>query len=356
MAYEGDSMKRMRDRIRNLNLRNLANRIQVEFDTRLRKSLVTSYPIGLIVEPRNYCNLRCPLCPTGQRLPTSRGTMKLETFTRIIDELHPYLRQMNLYYVGEPLLCEHLHEMISYAHQHKIRVSTSSNLTILGEEKAEELIKSGLDQLVVSLDGASQEMYEKYRIGGDFNKVINNVSLITEKKKELGSPTPQILIQFVIFKHNESDIPKAEELAKRLGVDIYLRQGALGGKGQSPPLTKDTALAQKWLTSKKEYQMEYDYFSRKPYIKDEPCGYLWKVATINWDGSVFPCCWVFENKYSFGNIHEQSFKAIWNNEFFQSSRRLFTKRRGSFSKYEAYNHETICYQCKMFRHVLNDPC
>jgi radical SAM protein with 4Fe4S-binding SPASM domain len=282
--------------------------------------------------------------------------MEIETFTRIIDELHPFVRHLNLFYLGEPMLCDHLDRMILYAGQHRMRVSVSSNLNIFDEEKAERLIESRLDQLIVSLDGASQESYEAYRKGGDFNKVIDHIRLLLEKKRKMQSPYPQITLQFVIFKNNEKDIPKMKALAKRLGVDLFFRQGALGGKGLSPPLTKDSTVAEKWLSRTKKYQTEYDYFSEKPYLKDGICEYLWKVATINWDGSVFPCCWVYQNQHSFGNITEQSFRTIWNNELFSSSRSLFNKKKRGSSQTEIHTKETICYQCKMFKHVTNVPC
>ena len=347
-------MKRLKEHLKYLSFSRLWNYARIRCDIALRKSHIKGYPIFLIVEPCNYCNLKCPMCPTGQRLPTNRGTMKLETFKRIIDQLHPYAWHLNLYYLGEPLLCEHLPLMISYAQQHKIRVTTSSNLNIFNEKMAEKLIDSKLDNLIISLDGASPESYEKYRIGGDFEKVINNIRLIIAKKNEKKSLLPRLQIQFVIFKHNEAEIPKVKSLAEKLGVDLFFRQGALGGKGQSPPLTKDIILARKWLSANEKYNAEYDYFSQKPYIKNGICLYLWGVATINWDGSVLPCCWIYEGKHSFGNILEQPFKSIWNNELIQSSRSLFSRRKKSFLKLIANEQETICHKCKMFKHFLNE--
>jgi radical SAM protein with 4Fe4S-binding SPASM domain len=279
--------------------------------------------------------------------------MNMETFTRIIDQLHPYAWHLNLYYLGEPLLCEHLHEMIDYAHQRRMRVATSSNLNILNEKKAEALIESGLDMLVVSLDGASPEVYMKYRIGGDFYRVLHNIQLLIKKKKELGSPTPKILLQFVVFKHNEADIPNIQKLAERLGLELFLRQGALGGEGHSPPLSRNVELAKQWLSQNKAYRKQYDQFSEKPYLSEGACPYLWKMLTVNWDGSVFPCCWVYDEEHIFGNILEQPFEEIWNNECFRSARLLFSRRYSSFLKSGFKFQETICSRCKMYGHFLN---
>lgn len=330
------------------------NLVRLKIDSTLKRERVSSYPVFLILEPCNFCNLRCPLCPTGQKLPVARGKMSMEVFTRIIDQLYPYVWHLNLFYFGEPLLCEHLPAMISYAKKHKIRVYVSSNLNIFDKQMAKSLIESRLDQLIVSLDAASQESYEKYRIGGNYQAVIDNIVLLTEMKKQKGSLLPRIQIQFVVFKHNEAEISRIEEIAKELGVEIHIRQGALGGLGQSPPLTKDRKLASKWLSSKKEFRKEYDYFDNSPCIKNGPCIYLWKVATINWDGSVFPCCWIYENEHKFGNIMEEDFKTIWNNEYFMHSRSLFKAGRKSLSRLHNDHKQTICCKCKMFKHNLND--
>jgi radical SAM protein with 4Fe4S-binding SPASM domain len=287
-------------------------------------------------------------------LPVERGTMSMETFIRIIDQLSPYVRYMSLYYLGEPLFCKHLPEMISYARRHKIRIFLSSNLNILDEKMAEDLTESKLDYLIVSLDGTSQESYEKYRVGGDFNKVINNIRLIIDKKIQKNTPYPRIVIQPVVFKHNEREIPKLSALADSLGVKMFIRQGLLGGEGQSPPVTKDLALARKWLSQDRRYHKDFDYLSDKPYLKNEPCIYLWNAVAINWDGTVFPCCWLYENKYSVGNIMEQDFETIWNNELYVSSRSLFARRKSKFLKSTENLPQTICYQCKIFRHNLND--
>jgi radical SAM protein with 4Fe4S-binding SPASM domain len=348
-------IKKIRERLKFITLPWLWNRVITELDSFQRKEHIKGFPFALIVEPCNICNLKCPLCPTGQRLPAPRGTMTSETFTRIINQLYPYVRHLNLFYLGEPLLCKHLPQMISYAHRHKIKVSVSSNLNVLNKELAEKLIESRLDHLIVSLDGAEQESYAKYRIGGNFQTVVENIILFNKKKRSMNSDYPRIMIQFVIFKHNEAEIPQIKKLARRLQVDLFFRQGALGGKGQSPPETKDRKLAGKWLTQNKKYQFQYDYFSNKPHLADGKCSYLWNVATINWDGAVLPCCWVYDSRDSYGNILQQDFKEIWNNEKFRSSRRLFSKSSEGLASVSNFK-ETVCYRCKMHKHSRNAGC
>ena len=334
----------------------LSNWGRNKYDYLLRSGRISSYPHLVIMEPCNVCNLRCPLCPTGQRVPVARGTMSMGTFTQIIDQLFPYVRYLGLYYLGEPLLCEHLPQMIRYARHHKIKVFVSSNLNILDNKQADDLIESKLDYLIVSLDGTSQESYEKYRVGGDCKKVIENIRLLIDKKNEKKSPYPRLVIQPVVFRHNEDEVPKLHALADHLGVKISIRQGALGGKGQSPPVTKDSLLAEKWLSPNKKYHKEYDYLSDKPYLRNDPCYFLWKAVTINWDGSVFPCCWIYDSRHSFGNILKENFETIWNNDLYRSSRSLFSLGKSTFLKSRGNSPETICYQCKIFKHHLNTSC
>jgi radical SAM protein with 4Fe4S-binding SPASM domain len=343
-------LKALKGRIKYLDLPRAVNRLRVEVDSRLRNPRVGSYPIFLIVEPCNICNLKCPLCPTGQRLEVPRGVMKVDTFKRIIDQTHRYVRHLNLFYLGEPMLCRDLNTMIAYAKEKRMRVSVSSNLNVFDEIRAEELVDSGLDHLIVSLDGTCQETYEKYRIGGNFDRVVENVKLLVQKKEEKNCSFPDIQIQFVIFRHNENEVEGIKELANSLGVGVYFRQGTLGGEGHSPPSRKDPELADKWLSRNSEYHLEYDHFGENSFLKDGACDYLWKVATINWDGSVFPCCWVFESGHSFGNILTDNFLEIWNNSLFQSSRSLFRNNGKPLARADK---DIVCYKCRMFKHSLN---
>jgi radical SAM protein with 4Fe4S-binding SPASM domain len=337
-------------------LRKLSNWGWNKLHFKLRRERVPSYPHFAIIEPGNLCNLKCPQCATGQHLPVPRGFMEMETFKRVIDQLSPYVRYISLYYLGEPLLCAHLPEMIRYAHQHKITTFVSTNLNIFDGEKAEGLIDAKLDYLIVSVDGASQEVYERYRVGGDLEKVLESLRLLIDKKKEMQSGHPRIVLQPVVFKHNEHEIPKLEALAENLGVAFFARQGTLGGAGQSPPVAKDIVLTEQWLSRNPDYHKEYDYLSDAPYLKDEPCYYLWKGVTINWDGSIFPCCWVHDPQHSFGNILDQDLDSIWNNALYRSSRSLFRSRRDAPNEPGDQRPETVCFQCKIFRHRLNERC
>jgi MoaA/NifB/PqqE/SkfB family radical SAM enzyme len=157
----------------------LLNAIAVYLQYLLKTERIIGYPIKIYVDPASVCNLKCPLCPTGNGDKSrSKGFMKFEAFKKIIDEVKDYVIQVDLYNWGEPLLNKEIFKMVEYAHKLGIRTRISTNLTILSESAVENMINSGLDELIASIDGASEETYQKYRVGGSFEKVIENLKLI----------------------------------------------------------------------------------------------------------------------------------------------------------------------------------
>jgi radical SAM protein with 4Fe4S-binding SPASM domain len=271
----------------------------------LRNTHVLGQPFHLVLESGNMCNLKCPLCPTPsreKRIP--KGFLTLENAKKIIDQF-PALLHLNLSLWGEPFLNKQIFEIIEYAKERNIEVLVQSNLNIFSEEIARKLIESGLDILQISLDGASQETYEKYRIGGTFSEVIANIELIRKMQKEMDNCTTKIIWKMVVNKFNEHEKEKASQWAEKLGVDftvveIYTPPGA----------------AKDW---KPEEALSDSFRIHTDIV--ESCYSLWQVATVNFNGDVMPCCSEFSPKDTIGNLFEEPFKVIWNNEKFQNLRR-----------------------------------
>ena len=181
------------------------------------------YPVIAQVEPANYCNLKCPLCLTST-VTKSRNPalLSFEAFQRFIDECGDYLLHLIFWNWGEPFLNPDLFRMIAYAKRKGIIVHTSTNGNVpLDEAQTEALVDSGLDSLVVAVDGATQETYEKYRIGGRLDVVLSNIQKIVRIRSRKGSASPIINMRFVVMRHNESEIPQARILAQKLGVDYF---------------------------------------------------------------------------------------------------------------------------------------
>jgi len=327
---------------RRITVRKVMNFCLIVFQHAVTKdSYVIGNPIELVIDPCNICNLHCPLCPTGQgRDERLKGKMSFENFKKIIDELGAYLYEVDLHNWGEPLLNKEIYDMILYSHVHNIKVSLSTNLNFFDEVRCERLVKCNLDHLIVSLDGASQETYEKYRVGGNFDKVIDGIKMVIQKKKELYSFSPFITWQFLVMKHNEHEIPDAQRIATEIGVDKFELMPIHGDMGREVFWNEDkiTAKAVDWLPRSKNYGLN----------KMSPCNFLWCQAVVNWNGAVSPCCAVYPEKYDFGNMFDAGgFKKIWNNEKYRAARKIIRQKK----THSSLDKEIICSYC-----LINSSC
>ena len=277
----------------------------------LRLTRVLGKPITAMIEPINYCNLKCPLCPTGQGLiERPKEAMKFEDFKRILDNIGGSVIHLRLWNWGEPLMDKDLPKMIRYAKSKRMFVNTSTNSFFLEEGIMKDLINSGLDQLIVSLDGASKETYNKYRKNGDFDKVVRVLKMAAQMKNDMGTRYPEIKLQFIVMKHNEHEIKKMIELAKELKVDtlFFKTVGVM-----DPRLKKQI---KKYMPSNPKFRRYVDMGDDlKPVpLAGRVCNYLWEEITVNVDGSVVPCCRDAQGKYVFGNLKNQKIGEIWNSK------------------------------------------
>src|SRR4026207_1902151 len=178
------------------------------------------YPISISFEPTTSCNLRCPECPSGLRAFTRpTGMLEKNFFKDTIDQLSKELWYLVFYFQGEPYLNPGFLDMVNYASSKKIYTATSTNAHYLNDENARRTVESGLDRLIISIDGTTQEVYQQYRVGGNLNKVLEGARNIVKWKKELKSRTPFIFFQFLVVKPNEHQIEDIKKLAKEVGVD-----------------------------------------------------------------------------------------------------------------------------------------
>jgi len=335
----------------------LTNIARNEWEFRTGKAKLRSIPYVLFLDVACMCTLKCPLCYLGQgRKGRTKGKMSMETFQRAIDEFQDYSVAAHLYIRGEPLLNKHLPEMVAYAEGAHLLTSISTNLNLLDADFAGQLIDSGLKKIVVSLDGASEETYKTYRVGGDFDRVLDNIRMLNELKKQRGTVFPRIILQFLIFKFNLHEVPKVRQLAESLGVELSLQQGCLGGPGYEPFTGKHSPeLIDRWIvrpevllralgTPEGHPGLFFDYYGSEESLCDERCFFLWKTAYINWDGSVSPCCFVYQEDRDFGNIHQERFRKIWNNTKFQHARSLFLDSSSSQEE-----KSIICDSCRMYK-------
>jgi len=267
--------------------------------------------------------------------------MSLDDFRTIIDKTKRTLTNVILHNQGEPTLNDKIFDMISYARSNRIRTIMSTNLTLFGEEVCEGIIKSGLDTLIASVDGVTEETYQKYRIGGHFEAVYRNLERLVEMKRRLRRRSPHIVWSFLIFKHNVHEVEEAARLAMDLGVEFFIQSAGLGGTIH--PWQGDEKLKGEWLSTEEWVPRYFDYDPARGSICKGPCDWLWNSLVVFWDGTVSPCCFVDEERFSFGNILEDELCDIWNNEQYRAARSLFRR------KWEQDTGEAvICNACRMF--------
>lgn len=279
-------------------------------------------PMSISIEPTTSCNLRCPECPSGLRSFTRpTGMLKPELFQSTIDQLASRLSYLTFYFQGEPYLHPQFLDLVSYASRKRIYTATSTNAHYLNDKNAEATVKSGLDRLIISIDGTTQETYESYRIGGSLEKVIEGTKNIVRWKRELKSTTPHVIFQFLVVKPNEHQIDEVKKLGKELGVDevafktaqIYDYQ-----KGSDLMPTID-----RYSRYKKNNDGTYQ-------IKNELLNHCWKMwhsCVITWDGKVVPCCFDKDAHYVLGDLNHQSFEEIWRGQKYNDFRASLLRSR-----------------------------
>jgi MoaA/NifB/PqqE/SkfB family radical SAM enzyme/predicted SAM-dependent methyltransferase len=266
-------------------------------------------PNTFTIETALACDLKCPECAIGGNMISSRakGYMSLENFKSTFDKIKPYCEYLYLHLWGEPLLNKQIFEMIKYASRYT-RTNISTNGQSLTDEKIERLVASGVHDVILSIDGFTQEVYEKYRVGGDVSKALNGLKKLAEVNKREGNKI-QITPQFIVFKHNEHEIEQFRTFCASLNLN---------------PLFKAPYIRNN--DSKFSFSSNPNYV--RPQFLDEQslknamsdCINPKEVFTINIDGSVIICCHDYDKKTNFGNIFKQSVEEIWDSPEYRQFR------------------------------------
>lgn len=288
-------------------------------------------PISISIEPTTSCNLRCPECPSGLRSFTRpTGMLQRDFFSTTIDSLYRDLTYLIFYFQGEPYLNPEFLEMVSYASRKGIYTATSTNAHYLNEANARKTIESGLDRLIISIDGTTQEVYQQYRVGGKLDKVLEGTRNIVRLKKEMKSKTPHVIFQFLVVQPNEHQIEDVKRLGKEMGVDeVRLKTAQIydyeNGSDLIPTINKYSRYRQK-----KDGKWEI-----KNPLNDH-CWKMWHSCVITWDGGVVPCCFDKDAQHKLGDLKLTEFKELWQSWPYQNFRRALLKGRSEID---------ICRNC-----------
>ncbi len=316
----------------------IANLLSIELQRKLHSTKVKGYPYILILDSGNICNLNCPLCPSGRKdINRKKEFLTYDNFKQIVDNLAHYLFEVALHNWGEPFLNPDIFRMIKYCNDNNLGTNLSSNFN-LPDLDIDQVVNSGLEYMIASLDATTQDVYSQYRVGGNIDMVYDNLAKIVQKKKELNSKTPFIEWQYIVMKHNCHQIEPALKKAKEIGVDL-IRFIPVGLPFDAEDKVQ---LEQKWFPSLPDNDSSVNNRILQKPIKGG-CFYLYRSVTVNPDGSVLPCCVLYDEKDDFANIYQQDFMDIWNNNLYQSARSIFSPGKKSSIK-------TACHRCNMFSH------
>lgn len=288
-------------------------------------------PLSISFEPTTSCNLRCPECPSGLRsFSRPTGMLQEDLFKKTIDELAPTLNYLVFYFQGEPYLNKNFLELVQYAASKKIYTATSTNAHYLTDDAAKKTIESGLDRLIISIDGTTQEVYEQYRVGGNLEKVIEGAKRMVEWKKKLKSKTPHIIFQFLVVKPNEHQMDDVKKLAKEIGVDEVAFKTAQVYEYE----TGNELIPENEKYSRYQKNNDGTYSIKNKLLNH--CWKMWHSCVITWDGKVVPCCFDKDATHQLGDVSQISFKEVWQSNSYNQFRKSLLKSR---------NEIDICKNC-----------
>jgi radical SAM protein with 4Fe4S-binding SPASM domain len=321
------------------------------------------------IEPVGQCNLRCRMCPIRFREDGGPGQppafMAFADFCRIIDQF-PRQAELHLQGLGEPLMHLYFFDMVRYAVERGMRVSTNTNLTILSAESAEECVRSGLHVLHVSLDAANPAIYEAIRVKAHFDKVLRNLRRLTKAKRHLESELPEIKLVCVVMRQNLDELPGLVKFARREGIRSLSVQHLCHDFTEStlPPrygpmrefvdaqslLQEDPARVERVFGDTRALAARLGIALRLPAVRPrghapgtpgrQRCDWPWRGAYVSYDGQAMPCCMVgTPDRASFGNMARDGVDAVWNNAAYED----FRERLDSDEPPE------ICRGCAIYR-------
>jgi len=288
-------------------------------------------PYHVSFEPTTACNLGCPECPSGlKQFTRATGKLNVDHHSDWLKSMASHLVYVTYYFQGEPFIHPQFLSLIIEAKKHRVFTATSTNAHFIDDTNAEDIVRSGLDQLIISVDGVTQEVYAQYRVHGDLEKVWSATKALVEAKKRLKSSTPQLIFQCLAVKPNEAQIPEIFTKANELGVDeVRIKSAQLYDYENGNPL----------LPENEEYRRYRQVKNGKFTLKNpggNRCWRMWSGCVITWDGKIVPCCFDKDAQHTLGSLQTTSFGEIWKSLAYRHFRNSILTNRSQID---------ICQNC-----------
>jgi MoaA/NifB/PqqE/SkfB family radical SAM enzyme len=264
------------------------------------------------LEASSFCQLRCPSCPTtthAARPAVGNGFLAYADLEKLLDE-NPELEEIELSNYGEAFLNPQLLQILELAHRRNVAVSIANgaNFNNVGERVLKGLVEYQVRSITCSIDGATADTYQRYRIRGKFNRVIENIKTLNAIKARRQSSLPHLRWQFIVFGHNQHELFAARAMATELGMEFFAKlswDDEFSPVQNVPAVRKDIDIG---VTTRAEFKDRYghDY-------AQSICHQLWDNPQINWDGKVLGCCRNFWADFG-GNAFRDGLAACLNSE------------------------------------------
>jgi MoaA/NifB/PqqE/SkfB family radical SAM enzyme len=289
----------------------------------LRRTIVWNFPVGISIETTAVCNLHCPQCYTGSgRLQRENKRIPPETALAAIREASYFAFSVNLNFQGEPLLHPQLFDFISEVHHQKMISLLSTNAHFLDEENCRKLVQSGLSVITISMDGVTENSYQQYRKGGSLEQVKTGIRHLVQEKQKQHSARPYIILQFLVFRHNEQEIPLMREFAKQAGVQkLSIKSAQFYDFTEELQPPENAKYSRYSINTNQEMKVRKKLHNR--------CFRIWKYLLITTDGKMAACCFDKNAEYLNESFPDQSIKEIWKGESMGKLRKRILSERES---------------------------
>ncbi len=293
---------------------------------------------SLRIDASNACQLRCPTCHQVKEGEHSfrRMHLKFDDFRKFVDQ-HPTFKNIELADNGEIFLNPDLEKIFQYAFTKKIDLTARDgvNLNDASEMALEYMVKFKVRLVLVSIDGASPETYRIFRQKGDFQRVIENIEIINRYKRHYGSKFPVLVWQFIVFGHNEHEIPLARSMAKKLNMRFFLKFNA--DPSYSPVKNKELVRKEMGYSS----MTEYEDITKTVYAFS--CHQLWRAPQIGPQGDLLGCCYN-NRENAFGNVFELGLEKVLKSERFIYAKKMLLGQKNA-------REDIPCINCSVYKNM-----
>jgi radical SAM protein with 4Fe4S-binding SPASM domain len=281
------------------------------------KPMIFGMPVSVTTELTNHCNLGCPECPSGSgQMERAKGYMNIDLYTRILNELKPFISNISMYFQGEPMLHP---DFFSFLEKNiNVHSVVSTNGHYLTPENSDKLAVSSLNRIIISLDGTDQVTYSKYRKNGNAEIVKKGIFNLSEAVKRNRSDL-KVEIQFLVNRYNESGIPDIKSFAASVNASLKLKSMQIIRK-------EDIEYWQPSVEKFRRYALIDGKYQIKSSLPDR-CLRLWLNPVVTWDGKVVPCCFDKDARWIMGDLNLNSFREIWYGEKYNNFRNMILGNR-----------------------------